>query len=331
MYFLYCIGMVLMSISSLVSAGGLVLIKHSAALEQAQPVLQRHRLMLGLLCLTVLPVPLNSVAFSFAPLSLLAPLGGLTIVFALLLARAGPTELQEPIGERSFAAVLVLLLGVCLVTIFGPQSPEAGQKAVQVAVVTCTHNIPFVVLAGLCLSGPSVLLMSRLLPSQHRPKPENASYVVMQSFSAAVCGTFSTLILKILSESTRDLVEGNSFLSRGPMAVCIGFLCFFAPCELYLLQKLIATSPVTFAVPLYESLLIALNVAMGGVFFGEFPHFGVAGAVFSFGIALVGTGVVLLSYEHASSRRNAAETKRSEDELAISLADAGIHQLPVVP
>lgn len=123
--------------------------------------------------------------------------------------------------------------------------------------------------------------------------------MVAVSFCAAASGAFATLLLKLVSEALSDVVVKQEAWSPGPAALSLVCLAFFSPFELYLLNSLIAGSPVTFAVPIYESLLIVLNVTMGGTFFEELAHLDDFAGAFVAGVLLVGLGVCLLSLDHA--------------------------------
>merc|ERR1711957_154161 len=74
-------------------------------------------------------------------------------------------------------------------------------------------------------------------------------------------------------------------------------LVVFASIQLYLLNAIIAGSPVTLAVPLFQSLLITLQVATGGTFFREFDDFGPKAAGFVVGAAFVVSGIAAISSE----------------------------------
>jgi len=112
------------------------------------------------------------------------------------------------------------------------------------------------------------------------------------------------------ARSGRDLVEGDDErLGYGVDLFALSALAFFASLELYLINAIIAGSPVTLAVPLFQSLLITLQVATGGAFFREFDNFGPKAVGFVLGAIFVVSGIAVLSSEQ---RKCAREMETSE-------------------
>jgi multidrug transporter EmrE-like cation transporter len=82
-----------------------------------------------------------------------------------------------------------------------------------------------------------------------------------------------------------------------------------APLQLYLLNSTLASSPVSYAVPLYQALLIMLTAAAGGIFFREFAHISAQnGALFLLGVATAMGGLAMLSPRGGESARRAGYT-----------------------
>ena len=62
--------------------------------------------------------------------------------------------------------------------------------------------------------------------------------------------------------------------SQPAVYVAIFGLGLTAPMQLYLLNTTLASSPISYAVPVYQALLVMLTTAAGGLFFQEFKHTG---------------------------------------------------------
>jgi hypothetical protein len=194
-------------------------------------------------------------------------------------------------------AVAVLLVGVVLVCLYGP--PDVTDDIDPLSYLReADSNWSFMILALICLS--SVIGTAILMTWPRTRHLVHGSWgVVAVSFSAASCGGFATLLLKLVSELGVRVAKQTQEIDPPAAVMIVSSLAFFAPYELYQLNGLIAGSPVTFAVPLYESLLIVLNVCLGGAFFRELQelesYFG-----FTTGVLLVGIGVCALSADHGS-------------------------------
>ena len=67
-------------------------------------------------------VPCTVSALSLIPLSLAAPFSGLTIIFSLLLAATGVLTERELLSPTEVGCTVLVLCGVSMVALFGPQS-----------------------------------------------------------------------------------------------------------------------------------------------------------------------------------------------------------------
>ena len=85
----WLVGVLLILIGCLCSAIGLVLMKHSTNVETALPLISRPYFWTGFLFLMTNAMVIDVIAFSLAPLSLVAPFSGITIVFTTWLASSG--------------------------------------------------------------------------------------------------------------------------------------------------------------------------------------------------------------------------------------------------
>ena len=93
---------------------------------------------------------LSSVALVFAPLALIAPLGGLSVIFNSLLLRAGLVcGIKEKLSLREWLCTVVVLIGVTAVAVSGPGSQESAPwqidalpdaVAAQPAFVVCANT-----------------------------------------------------------------------------------------------------------------------------------------------------------------------------------------------
>ena len=121
------IGVCVAVLSMLLFTLGAMLQKKSHAENNAAPAEKRAvefwgfviswRWMLGLLLMSVLPIPLQSIAANFASSRLLAQFGGLALLLTLALA---PFVLGETAHHADKGAVMLMLAGVTALNSFSP-------------------------------------------------------------------------------------------------------------------------------------------------------------------------------------------------------------------
>jgi len=124
----WLVGMLLAMLGCISTAIGMVLLKHSTAVESELPFLRRRFFLIGFMFLIVNASVIDVMAFSLAPLSLLAPFSGLTIVVTSFLASSGLLYVRESLDVQDAASTCVTLIGVLLTSVYGPHVDE-GPKS----------------------------------------------------------------------------------------------------------------------------------------------------------------------------------------------------------
>ena len=118
-------GELLILVGCMCSAIGLILMKHSTNVESELPFMKRPFWWTGFLFLMTNALVIDVIAFSLAPLSLVAPFSGVTIVFTTWLASSGLLFVKESVDMMDTASTCVALVGVMLTSIFGPHVSDA--------------------------------------------------------------------------------------------------------------------------------------------------------------------------------------------------------------
>lgn len=305
------LGVSLISLGCLSSAIGLLAMKWSATVEVGLPLHRRVRWWFGFLFLVVNATAIDVVAFGITPLSLIAPFAGLTIVFTALLASTGWLHVHEGLSPVDVACIAVVLLGVTLVSVYGPH--PADQLPMSQMMRNFLHP-QFVAFSASTLTTVVVWLVVWKAPPcvRCRPAPDGPVTTFLSAFTAAACGALSQLFLKIVSVAIKVQVEGSGapWLPDDPtyplaLLSLLG-LATTAPTQLYLLNTTLASSTVALSVPLYQSLMILLTVTAGGIFFREFDEASTASmAIFGLSVLLVMVGLAALSL-HQETKRTAA-------------------------
>ena len=122
---LWLLGVAMMSLGSLSSSCGMLLLKRASSGPDPPPWYRNGYFWGGALMLVANASLLDVIAFAITPLSLIAPFAGMTIVFTVLLAGCGCVGVHEPPPRAALAAVGLVVVGVTLSAVFGPHSDKA--------------------------------------------------------------------------------------------------------------------------------------------------------------------------------------------------------------
>lgn len=117
---LVAVGITLATIGSIVSGWGMCLMKGSKLLERDRPWWRRPRLLVGVSLACWVNSILDLLAFALAPLSIIAPLGGIAIVSSVLLARLGCAGKREDVTLLQWVCIWAVVGGVAVVDVYGP-------------------------------------------------------------------------------------------------------------------------------------------------------------------------------------------------------------------
>lgn len=255
--------------------------KHSADVEAGKPLCRRWRFWLGLLVNLGSEAGLTTVALALAPLSFIAPLAGLAVVFNALIAHFGCVPgVRERMGRIEWLATGFIMGGVTLVAISGPgggDSSEADALRVVVADLPAAFSQPIFIAYAACsalvVGSWLVLTEQRCLPQlreRWRPRDDSIAASVGSSFTAALTSGFSIIFLKVVALGVAEWISGGAPPADTVVYACLGCLCCSAPLQLYLLNLTLASGRATFTIPIYLSLTMILTSASGGILFGEF-------------------------------------------------------------
>jgi hypothetical protein len=262
------------------------------------PIWRKRFWLAGFFFLVVNATIIDLVAFALTPLSLIAPFAGMTIVFSALLAASGLITggVKEVIERLDMLVIGIILAGVTTVSLFGPRSPEGDPPNME-TMLTYFYNPPFVLFSVIS----SVVIFSFVTTQCFAcGRAWLNEYAVLKTlcnaFTAAGCGALSQMSLKIVATAIRETVNGRPALMSLAFWASLFGLAAFAPLQLVLLNSTLANSPVSFAVPVYQTLLIVLTILAGGTFFLEFGTMDAGhGVFFGLGVALSVFGLCILS------------------------------------
>ena len=262
------------------SALGLALMKRSSDVEQG-PILprfwRRWRWWAGFIFLVVNATVIDLIAYGLVPLALIAPFAGLTMFFSLCLAASGLIHKREALSTRHVLGSVLVVSGVTVASTFGPHAN--GDVSSMSEVLALFGNASFVAFAFVTLLtvGAYLAVLHSSALRRYRPSPTAHATTIFSAYSSAVCGALSQLFMKVVSLALHEATTtgpGAVIASGGLPAVVVALIGLLstAPLQLYLLNATLASSPVSYAVPVYQALLVLLTTAAGGLFFGEFAR-----------------------------------------------------------
>lgn len=313
--------------STLATNLGILIQKASADIEKDKPLRKRWRFWAGFGLNLGSEALLTTFALALAPLSLVAPLGGLAVVFNALLARSGCVcGIKEDMGGLDWLCTGVVVAGVTMAAVFGPggiEDPNRDLMTTQRVQAAASEPL-FVVYTVVSFSSMFVWLFfwkQSCFPRLWRPHPETIAASIGSGFTAALGSGFSTIFLKVLTLQVGEW--GEAWVVPVPL-VWVSFfaLMVVAPLQLYLLNMTLASGGATFTIPLYLSLCMLCVSISGAILFKEFepvakrdpaPLF-----IVLWGIAVLVTmlGLAVLSYRQQRRVDDAEPAPASPSDLA---------------
>ena len=300
---LHLLGLAFAALSSLCSTTGILIQKYSAHVEAGRSLCRRWRFWVGFTINTGSEAVLSTVALYFTPLSLIAPLGGLSVIFNALLTRFGIVcGIKEVMTVQGWIATVIVLMGVTLVSLSGPGSNDDGGP-IEIAALPAQMQKPlFVVLTTMAAAVVLGWIAVRKVPALKPIRPSFMSLTasVFSGVTAACCGAYSVMFLKIVSVGVPAWISEPSVIPHPLFFVAVLVVATVAPLQLWLLNLSLAAGKATFAVPLYISLLMVFMSVFGGILFDEFvallrPPLPLYIVLYVTGVVLVIAGLFRLS------------------------------------
>jgi hypothetical protein len=225
---------------------GLLMLKRSSATEAEKPWFKRTYFWLGLFFVLSNGCGVDWIAFMFAPLTLIAPFGCLTIVFSNTLAAFGVLVEKEGMpGPCAISANLIIIVGIVLAGIYGPHDSKTHTIQEMVKDAYQPQFLEFLV--------PSLTIVVFYMVARCFWKPGVARGLrcIWAALASALCAAVSQTSLKIVAEALRLTINGeNEFVFAGTYLAATGVI-IAAPLNVRLLDE--ALSYVLESSPPYSS------------------------------------------------------------------------------
>lgn len=236
------------------------------------------------------------IAYMLAPLSLTAPLSGVSVALNTSIA-------PRLLGERlhlwpDVPATVLILLGVVITTGTGVHEDHVVAPGMaelrELATRPLALGVFSVLAASLCLCTARQLQTREKIEEEaaRRFETPNMQYLLLPAWSAAGAGCVTNVGLKALGE----LIEGGASSAELLMATLL-FVVPPAIMQQQAMNKGLRLYPQTVFFPIYSSLLVLTNTVFGGLFFEEYVALlgQKSCGFFVAGMALVMAGICLFS------------------------------------
>lgn len=258
------VGIALATVGACTSGLGMNLMKASARLEQSRPIYKRYRLLVGVSLATFVNTMLDCVAFALTPLVIVAPIGGITIVTSVLLARCGLAGEHEYVAWEQWVAITSVVGGVALIDIFGPH-PEPILNTTTV--LEHFHNGAFlayesitVVVVIITYSG---LWLGKL-------GGQNLETTIASAVSAGLCSGITMTMMKVMATCVGAwILHGSLPFWFTEFWVALSTLVVVAIVLVHLLNVCIASANLALSTPLYQVCVILFTIVAACAFYQE--------------------------------------------------------------
>ena len=183
--------------------------KVSATLEAHLPWYKRPRFLIGFVGATILNTILDGIAFSMTPLSLIAPLQGLSIAMTVGVAALGLVGPKESVSPGQWRGMAYTIGGFVLCAWYGPSqdAEDAFWPLIR------HHYNPWFQLYAVISYGTSIfylLAQSDRSPLRFMLPPKGS--VALTVVACAISGMLAGLLqlqLKLLAQTLKIVIEGQ--------------------------------------------------------------------------------------------------------------------------
>lgn len=238
-------------------------------------------------------------ALAFASQAIVAPLGGLTIVWNLMLSGGG--------NRAQMTAVFITLLGMSLVVWFGPG--DSVSKPSPTGPFALFAQPRFQALGALYCS-----ISLGLEGAKTKPELSKSTRRVAASAVGGVVGGLSNVFAKSAVEFYSGKRTGGD---QDYVSFCLvaGIALLLAGTQIALFNQALANFPVAHVVPVYMTSLMLSSTISGGVAFDEFRGFSLARSLgFTCAMLVCVAGVGFLSTSSSSSSSSSSSPSALGEE-----------------
>mmetsp|Transcript_22436 Transcript_22436/g.63005 ORF Transcript_22436/g.63005 Transcript_22436/m.63005 type:complete len:363 (-) Transcript_22436:248-1336(-) len=322
---LWPLGLFLEVLSTMCGTAGKLLIRMSELMKVTKPVASQTMFYIGLVINTVAGPALDMAAYSFATQSLIAPFGGLDVVWNAALA---PFLLREQLTTLRLAACVLIFCSTLLSGMFGTHTDEeytlasVEEKMVDERVVC--YFFGFGVWVAINILGP-----------MRRPKGDLFRGVSLGMTAGSIAGNMFCVKAGVeLIERSIWTQDAEIWLHWLPYAV-LGGAAFFALSNVVFMTRGLLEFEALFMVTIYEGTMIVSNCVSAGVILHELDGLeSWRAGMYTLCILAVCMGMALVCWSELTRLEAAATPADSENPDVIATDDkspTGVTCATVVP
>ncbi len=234
---------------------------------------------LGFCLLLFIPFPADFVAYLFAPQSLIAPLGAITILLIVLFS---PFITGDKLTKYNILGTVFILIGCVLTSIYGPT--QMSDSETDTDITKLLLNTVFII------SLVVVILVTTIIYTLEKLRITK-EYAFSYGLYASLFGAIQNIVFKFLtilfsSETVPAVTNPYFYLTL----IIQGLLAFL---QISWLNKGLHLFDSTIMLPIYNILLILLTAILGAIFYHEIIT---EIYLYSTGIIICSIGIVTISF-----------------------------------
>jgi len=291
------------------TSAALMVIKLSTEKEAHKPLCQRRLFFIGVVCNLVCEAGLTSAALALAPLSLISPVVGLSIVFGTVYAWVGLFGIKrERATPVEIVGLLIIVGGVFSTSIFGLASESLDDlHAISENLLWPLHLVYFFCGWGMALTWIALHIFDSLF-IRIRPAKTHPVSAPLSGLASGFIASYSLTCFKLLMTCFRQVIVGNLVCFKYPFAWMSAFCILpLSGFQMYSLNLTMSAGGVNYALPWYTVSVIVLSAVVGGIVFDDFESMPDPG-LFWVGVAVTLFGLLILAY---------FQTKRSKTSYKV--------------
>jgi phosphatidylserine synthase len=208
------------------------------------------------------------ISFGFAPMSLLAPIGAMTLVVNMLVAPC----FKEKLTTRDIVFTIIIVMGTIICISFG--SKEEHTYSIDTLIDLYQHA-PFVVFSILLAVTMALLFFLINQSSQREAKFLHTQWDLKFQAVAypAVAGTvaaLSVLFAKSSAELVKETIKGNNQFNNFFAYILVAMLALCLFLQMKWLNIGLTKGDALFVLPVYQVFWVVMNVVAGMIYFEDF-------------------------------------------------------------
>ena len=226
----------------------------------------------------IIPFPADYIAYMFAPQSLVAPLGAISIVFTILFS---PFITGDTITWYNILGIVFIIAGCVLTSIFGSDKNET----LKLDEIENLFINPVFLILELC-----ILILGEIAFINLRKNIKIEP--ILYGYLSSMFGSIQNVLFKLLTSIS---MLDNTFANWEFYITILG-MAFLAFMQLSWLNKGLAKYDSVIMLPIYNTILIILSTINGSIFFKEYTvQTPFQLSMFCVGICLACFGVCIVS------------------------------------